>query len=142
MDKQRMKTMADRVFRDMAGGMAAGLAFIGTETGLFRAMSGQGPLLYADIVKLTNLNARYVEEWLKGMVACSYLDYDAVNQTYTLPAEHGYLLSSEGTDHFMGGIFAMLPPLLAVAPRVVQAVRNGVAYRLRNSHRNAVMQSI
>ena len=31
MDKHRIKTMADRVFRDMAGGMAAGLAFVGTD---------------------------------------------------------------------------------------------------------------
>ena len=28
MNKDKMRTMADRVFRDMAGGMAAGLAFV------------------------------------------------------------------------------------------------------------------
>ena len=125
MDKHRIKTMADRVFRDMAGGMAAGLAFVGTETGLFRAMSGQGALTMQAIITATGLNSRYVEEWLKGMVACEYLDYNASAETYALPDEHAYLLSSEGTDHFMGGIFAMLPPLLAVAPRVAQAVRTG-----------------
>ena len=125
MDKQRMKTMADRVFRDMAGGMAAGLAYVGAETGLFRALAGKGPQGLSDIVGATGLNARYVEEWLKGMVAAEYLDDAGNTETYTLPDEHAYLLSSEGTDHFMGGIFAMLPPLLAVAPRVAQAVRTG-----------------
>lgn len=33
MNKDKMRVMADRVFRDMAGGMAAGLAYVGTETG-------------------------------------------------------------------------------------------------------------
>jgi 2-polyprenyl-3-methyl-5-hydroxy-6-metoxy-1,4-benzoquinol methylase len=117
--------MADRVFRDMAGGMAAGLAYIGTHTGLFQAMSGRGAMRQAEVVAASGLNARYVEEWLKGMVAASYLDYDAVAETYALPDEHAFLLSSEGTDHFMGGMFAMLPPLLTVAPRVADAFRHG-----------------
>lgn len=120
-----MRAMADRVFRDMAGGMAAGLAFVGTETGLFRAMQGRGAMTLAAVVEASGLHARYVEEWLKGMVAASYLDYDAAAETFTLPDEHAFLLSSDGTDHFMGGMFAMLPPLLTVAPRVAEAFRAG-----------------
>ena len=49
MNKDKMRTMADRVFRDMAGGMAAGLAFVGTETGLFRAMSGRGAMMLVEL---------------------------------------------------------------------------------------------
>lgn len=125
MNKDKMRVMADRVFRDMAGGMAAGLAFVGTETGLFRVMQGRGPMTESEVVNASGLQARYVEEWLKGMVAASYLDYDAQAATYTLPDEHAFLLASDGTDHFMGGMFAMLPPLLAVAPRVAAACRDG-----------------
>jgi len=125
MDKHKMRQMADRVFRDMAGGMAAGLAFVGTETGLFRVMSGRGAMTLAEVTNASGLHARYVEEWLKGMVCASYLDYDADAATYTLPDEHAFLLSSDGTDHFMGGMFAMLPPLLTVAPRVAAAFRDG-----------------
>ena len=125
MDKDRMKAMADRVFRDVGGGMAAGLAFVGTETGLFRAMADQGAMTQAQVVAASGLDARYVEEWLKGMAAAAYLDYDPAQATFTLPTEHAYLLSSEGSDHFMGGIFAMLPPLMTVAPRVAQAFRTG-----------------
>ena len=125
MNKDKMRAMADRVFRDMAGGMAAGLAYVGTQTGLFRAMADHGAMTIAEVSAASGLNARYVDEWLKGMVAASYLDYDAAAQTYTLPDEHAFLLSSDGTDHFMGGMFAMLPPLLTVAPRVAEAFRQG-----------------
>ena len=125
MDKAKMKTMADRVFRDMAGGMAAGLAWLGSETGLFRVLAEQGPLEAADLARASGLVPRYVEEWARGMVAAGYLDYDPQRATFTLPAEHAFLLASDGTDHYMGGLFGMLPPLMAVAPRVLEAFRHG-----------------
>jgi 2-polyprenyl-3-methyl-5-hydroxy-6-metoxy-1,4-benzoquinol methylase len=125
MNKERIKGFADKVFGDMAGAMAAGLGYVGTRTGLFRAMALKGPMLATDVVQASGLQARYVEEWLKGMVCAGYLDYDPHAQTYLLPEEHAYLLASEGTDHFMGGLFAMAPVLLGVAPKVAEAFEKG-----------------
>lgn len=125
MNKEKMKTMADRVFRDLAGSMAVGLAHIGVQTGLFEAMAGQGRLGVDAVARASGLTPRYVEEWLKGMVAAGYLDYDPASATFELPAEHAYLLASASTDHYMGGMFGMVPPLLTVAPRVIDAFRHG-----------------
>ena len=125
MDKNVMKAMADRVFRDVSGGMATALAWIGTETGLFRALAEAGPCTLNELVARTGLVSRYVEEWARGMVAAQYLRFDAQADTYELPAEHAFLLASEGSDHFMGGLFAMVPPLMTVAPRVCAAFTSG-----------------
>lgn len=125
MDKDRIKTFADRVFGDMAGAMTAGLAYIGVQTGLFRAMAGRGPMDARKVADASGLNDRYVEEWLKGMACAGYVDYDPHNETYNLPDEHAFLLASDDTDHFAGGLFAMVPPLLKVAPRVADAFRRG-----------------
>ena len=125
MDRQKMLTMADRVYRDVAGAMATGLAHLGVATGLFRAMGGKGPLTLDGVVEASGLDRRYVEEWLAGMVCAGYLDYDAAGATYALPDEHAFLLASDGTDHYMGGMFGMAPPLLAQAPRLVRAFREG-----------------
>ena len=46
----------------------------------------------------------------------------ATAQAYTLPDEHAFFLASEDTDHFVGGLFAMVPPLMRVAPQVARAV--------------------
>jgi 2-polyprenyl-3-methyl-5-hydroxy-6-metoxy-1,4-benzoquinol methylase len=124
-DKQKAKEALDQVFRDMAGAMAAGMVHVGVKTGLFRAMAGSGPLSASQVVEFSKLQARYVEEWLKGMVASGYLSYDPGAQTYTLSEEHAYFLASDETDHFVGGLFAMVPPLLRVAPQVVKAFRDG-----------------
>jgi 2-polyprenyl-3-methyl-5-hydroxy-6-metoxy-1,4-benzoquinol methylase len=75
--------------------------------------------------RTSGLHPRYVEEWLKGMASAGYLDYDPTKQTFSLPEEHAYFLASEGSDHFVGGLFAMVPPLLRVAPQVAEAFRKG-----------------
>lgn len=67
MNKDRIKTFADKVYADMAGAMAMGMAYIGVEKGLFRAMAGKGPMTKDMVVAATRLQDRYVEEWLSGM---------------------------------------------------------------------------
>lgn len=120
-----MKTMADRVFRDMAGGTAVGLAWLGVETGLFNGLAEGGAQSAAALAERCGLVERYVEEWARGMVAAEYLEFNAENDTFSLPDEHAYLLASDGTDHYMGGLFGMQPAVMAVAPRVRDAFRDG-----------------
>jgi hypothetical protein len=125
MDRERVKSFADRVFADMAGTMTAGMGYVGVKTGLFRAMAGKGAMRIEDVVRESGLTARYVEEWLKGMTCAKYLDYDAAGETYRLPDEHAFLLASDETDHFMGGLFVWAPVLLRVAPDVATAFARG-----------------
>jgi 2-polyprenyl-3-methyl-5-hydroxy-6-metoxy-1,4-benzoquinol methylase len=124
-DREKSKAAIDKVFRDMAGAMSAGMAFVGTRAGLFRAMSGQGPMRLDDVVRASGLEPRYVEEWLKGMAAAGYLEYDPKPGTYTLSEEMAYFVASDGSDHFVGGMWEMVPALLRQAPRVAEAFRKG-----------------
>lgn len=125
MDKERVRAFADKIFDDMAGAMTAGLGFVGVKTGLFRAMAAKGPLTLDELVAMTNLQSRYVEEWLKGMVSAGYLEYEPAAGSYRLPDEHAFLLAYAGTHQFMGGLFCMAPVLLRVAPKVAVAFEEG-----------------
>ena len=109
MNKDKIKGFADNVYRDMAGAMAMGMAYVGVRNGLFRLMSGKGPMTKEEVVASSKLQSRYVEEWLAGMTAAGYLEYDPDAKSFHLPDEHSYLLASEGTDHFMGGLFYFAP---------------------------------
>ena len=122
----------------MAGAMTAGMVYVGVKTGLFRAMAGKGPLSASQVVELSRLQTRYVEEWLKGMVAAGYLAYDPAAQTFTLPEEHAYFLASDDTDHFVGGLFAMVPPLMRVAPQVARAFAEGGGVRFEEFGKEGV----
>src|SRR5262245_26226158 len=125
MNKDQVKAFVDKVYVDMAGAMTVGMAYVGVKTGLFRTMAGKGHLHVDEVVQTSGLHSRYVEEWLKGMAAAGYLHYNPTAQTFKLPEEHAYLVASEGTDHFMGGLFYFSPVVFSVAPRVADAFRTG-----------------
>ena len=44
MDKARIKSFSEKVNADAAGAMTVGMAYLGTRTGLFRAMAGKGAM--------------------------------------------------------------------------------------------------
>jgi ubiquinone/menaquinone biosynthesis C-methylase UbiE len=128
-DKEKTRQAIDQVFRDMAGAMTAGMALVGTRTGLFRAMAGKGPMTVDEVVGASQLQRRYAEEWLKGMASAGYLAYSPARQTYELPEEMAYFVASDGTDHFVGGMWEMVPPLMRVAPQVAGAFAKGGGVR-------------
>jgi ubiquinone/menaquinone biosynthesis C-methylase UbiE len=109
----------------MAGAMSIGMGYIGQRTGLFNALVETGPVAAADLANRTALHHRYVEEWLRGMTAAGWIEHDEASDTFALPQEHAYLVASERTDHFMGGLFLAGPALLSQASRVAQAFRDG-----------------
>src|SRR3954467_14886423 len=125
MDKDKTRQAIDQVLRDMAGAMAAGMALVGTRTGLFRTMAGKGPMSLDAVVDASGLQRRYVEEWLKGMTSAGCLAYMPEKATYELPEEMAYFVAADGTDHFVGGMFEMVPPLMRVPPRVAEAFAEG-----------------
>ncbi len=125
MDKERIGKFANTVYRDMAGAMAIGMGYLGVKSGLFDAMKDGAPVSVDDLAKKTGLTLRYVQEWLHGMTSAGWLEHDESNDMYSMPAEHGFLLASEGTDHYMGGLFLAGPSLLSKAPDVASAFREG-----------------
>lgn len=125
MDKERVRQFADRVYRDMAGAMAIGMGYLGVRTGLFRALADGRATTAAALAERTGLEARYLEEWLAGMAAAGWLEHDPSTATFRLPEEHAFLLASEGSDHYMGGLFLAGPSLLSLAPEVARAFREG-----------------
>jgi 2-polyprenyl-3-methyl-5-hydroxy-6-metoxy-1,4-benzoquinol methylase len=131
-DREKARQTLDKLFRDMAGAMSAGMVYVGVKTGLFRLMANGKAMSAPEVSKASNLQPRYVEEWLKGMVAAGYLDYDPAAQTYALPEEYAYFLAADDTDHFVGGLFAMVPPLMRVAPDVARAFAEGGGVRFED----------
>ncbi|MCW3784228.1 class I SAM-dependent methyltransferase [Defluviimonas salinarum] len=125
MDKERIGEFANAVYRDMAGAMAIGMGYLGLKSGLFEAMKDGTPVSSGKLAEKTGLQPRYVEEWLNGMTAAGWLEHDEETGAFSMPDEHGFLLASEGTDHYMGGLFLAGPSLLSHASDVARAFREG-----------------
>jgi 2-polyprenyl-3-methyl-5-hydroxy-6-metoxy-1,4-benzoquinol methylase len=82
-----------------AGGLAL-MVSIGHRTGLFDTLATLPPSTSQDIADAARLQERYVREWLNAMTTGRMVDYDPIQGTYHLPAEHASLLTrAAGADN-------------------------------------------
>ena len=51
--KEQAKQALDKLFGDMAGAMAAGMAYVGVRTGLFKSMTNRGSLTADQVVEIS-----------------------------------------------------------------------------------------
>ena len=92
-------------------------------------MQGKGPMQASDVVDATGLQARYVEEWLKGMTGLAgYLEYDNDAGTYSAPEETAFF-RFRGHRSLHGWAVRFCAALLGVAPKVADAFRTGGGVR-------------
>ncbi len=125
MDKEKSTRFMLKVVGDVATAMAAGLLVVGDQAGLFKCLSGAGPLSAAELSERSGVLVRYVEEWLAAMAGAGYVEYDAATDRFTLPEEHAQFLINPESEYYLGGLFGSLPGLLAMAPKLAQAFKTG-----------------
>ena len=114
-----------RVLDDVATCFRGALAYIGDKLGIFRAMKGAGPLTTDQLAAKTNLDARYLQEWLATMATASYVEYHSGEGTFSLSDEHAAVLTDEDSAGFQGGYLQLLFSLVSAAPQVAEAFQTG-----------------
>jgi 2-polyprenyl-3-methyl-5-hydroxy-6-metoxy-1,4-benzoquinol methylase len=119
------RTLAERVVQDLGGAFAIGLARLGDQLGLFKALAAHGPVTSEELARWTGLHERYVREWLNAMVASRYLEHHPGRATYAMTAEQAAVLADEGGRIFAAGGFTFALESLALAPRLATAFRHG-----------------
>ncbi len=90
MNEKKVEELAFRVVGDMGGAFTMALGYVGDQLGLFKAMAGAGPMRSPNLAARTQLNERYVREWLRAMVAAEYIDYDPNTDMYQHDRRAGF----------------------------------------------------
>ncbi|HEX5297939.1 MAG TPA: class I SAM-dependent methyltransferase [Streptosporangiaceae bacterium] len=134
MDENRAAEFTGRVLADSAAAATIVLAALGDRTGLFKDMAEHGPATSGELASRTGLAERYVREWLGGMFAAGYLDYDEVQERYALPAEHVPTLATEPGPAFFGGVHQELIGAIQRYDQVAEAFRRGGGVRHADLH--------
>ena len=124
-DVARQEEFVGKVVEQISGTMTTLLGAVGDRLGLFKNLAEQGPATSAELASRTNLNERYLREWLGGMATAGYLNYDGTKKRFTLPAEHAAVLAQENGPFFVGGMYQMLPAFSGVFDQVLTAFRSG-----------------
>lgn len=124
-DEAKVETFVGKVLEDVSGAMAAIMAGIGDELGLFKDLAANGPATSEELARRTGINERYAREWLGGMSSAGYLSYAPDTGRFWLPPEHVPVLAQELGPVFFGGTLAMLLGLGQIIDPLVDAFRNG-----------------
>ncbi|MGB3633285.1 MAG: class I SAM-dependent methyltransferase [Rubrobacteraceae bacterium] len=124
-DQEMAEAFAERMIGVLNEGAVALMTSIGHRTGLFDAMAGLTPSTSEQIADATELNERYVREWLGAMVTGRIVYHDPENETYYLPAEHAAWLTRAATPDNIAVTAQFIPLMGSVEDGIVESFRHG-----------------
>jgi SAM-dependent methyltransferase len=110
---------------DLAACYAGVMISSGHKLGLYQALAGQGPVSSHELAARTELDERYVREWLNAQVVGGYLAYHEESETYELPAEHVPVLAEESSPVFLPPAFDIPASMWFDQERILEAFRTG-----------------
>ena len=82
------QTISDRSARSASAPISGLNATLGDRLGLFKDLAANGPATSGELAARTGIDKRYARAWLYALTSAGYLEYDPVNQSFTLPPEH------------------------------------------------------
>ena len=122
---EQVEAFAGRAIGDIAGTMTALFCALGDKLGLFAALDSGGPATAAELAERSGVDERYGLEWLRGLTAAGYLEYDGASGRFSIPAAHAEVLAREGGAMFFGGGYQELIGMMSQLGRIEQSFREG-----------------
>ena len=117
-DAARQEEFVGKVVEQISGTMTTLLGAVGDRLGLFKNLAEQGPATSAELASRTNLNERYLREWLGGMVTEAGIIGTDFISTFVLAidyrnhvAHHAALGAGCSSDTLFNAGFAQLSTL-------------------------------
>ncbi len=125
LDQTRIEAFAGQIATEIGAALNAALVTVGDRLGLYRAMADAQPVGAAELATRTDTHERYVREWLNAQAAGGFVTYNPDEDTYTLPAEHAFVLADETSPVAMAGIFQAATAVMDGRTRVAERFRTG-----------------
>lgn len=125
MDRERVDAFLERFLGYASGATTIGLLAVSERCGLLSWLGEHETGTAAEIARGAGLQERYVREIMAGLAAAGVVEYEPVNERFTLPAEHALFLVSELSPFFLGGWLDMIPSGMEKLDAITNAVVNG-----------------
>jgi 2-polyprenyl-3-methyl-5-hydroxy-6-metoxy-1,4-benzoquinol methylase len=122
---ETVEEFSERIVATLDGASLTLLLSVGHQTGLLDTMAGLPPATSVAIAEAAGLNERYVREWLGGMTTGRVVDYDAENDTYSLPAHRAGVLTRAAGPQNLAGVAQFIPLLGDVEQKIIGCFREG-----------------
>lgn len=125
LDPAKVEAAVGKTFSELGASVTGPLIVLGDRLGLWAALAAAGPVTPAGLAARTGLSERYLREWLRGVAAAGYLDYDPAAGTFTLPGEMAAVLATDDSPASLIGVFSGFAGLWADLDRVEELFHTG-----------------
>ena len=124
-DQAKLDSFVNRALGDLSGAYGGVMVSLGAKLGLYKAMSGSGPLAASEVAARTGCAERYVREWLNAQVAGGYVEYHAGSGTYELSAEGAMVLADEHSPVYLPHAWNVPASMWFDEDKAIDAFRTG-----------------
>lgn len=124
LDVEKLKDYAKLVFGALGGAMTSSMIYLGDRLGLYEALADGTPVNSEELAERTNLDERWLREWLFQQGAAGVLEHH--EGRFALSAEGRVVLADESHPAFGAGFFSHLPESMATAERLPESFRSGL----------------
>jgi SAM-dependent methyltransferase len=129
-DQTKLESFLARAVSDLSAGYGGVMVSLGGKLGLYKAMSGAGPISSKELAERAGCAERYVREWLNAQAAGGYVGYHAVSDTYELSPEQAIVLADEDSPVYIPNAWNTPASMWFDEEKAIAAFRtgNGVAW--------------
>ena len=124
-DQAKLESFLGRAVGDLSAGYGGVMVSLGSKLGLYKAMSGAGPISSQELAARTGCAERYVREWLNAQAAGGYVAYHAVSDTYELFPEQAMVLADEDSPVFLPHAWQVPASMWFDEEKTLEAFRTG-----------------
>ena len=124
-NEQRLQEFAGKAASDAAAALGVLLAYMGDQTGIYRAMRAMGRCRVPVLAEAANVDERYLLEWLSAQAAAGYVTYHGEDETFSLSPEQALVLAEEGHPANLQGFFQCAVAQFATHDKAVETLRSG-----------------
>src|SRR5262245_26239209 len=118
-DEAQVETFAGNLFMAALATLELANVELGIRLGLYKTLTGAGPITAAELASSAGIAERYAREWLEQQAAAGVVEVEdasrpADERRFTLPDAHAHVLTDDDSD-------ACMKPCAAVVPWVARA---------------------
>lgn len=124
-DQAKFDELQGKIIGDVGGAMGLLMAYIGDQTGVYRALEEHGPCGHEHLASRAGVDARYLREWLSANAAAGYVTYHAERDEFSLTPEQAALFAHEDEPTCMQGFFQAVVAQHTTHDTAVDVFRSG-----------------
>jgi len=124
-DPLSLEQLAGKVGSDAGGALGVLLAYIGDQSGVYRALETNGPIDCEALAKKTGLDARYLSEFLSANAGHGYVTYHPETNSFSLTEAQAAVFAHEGEPACMQGFFQAIVSQYATHEVALQTFKSG-----------------